>query len=542
MGLKDSRNTGDLTSGEGFTERKHLEALVRERTTQVRKLSRAVEQSPGTVVITDLQGNIEYANPSFARLTGYSLEEVKGRNPRFLRSGLHPPEFYRELWKKVLAGEEWHGEFVNRRKNGDLYWESASIAAVRDQHGQITHFVKVAEDITERKQAEEALRRRVQELATLHHIAQTLASVTDLPAALESVAQTVTDVLDATVTMIGRVEDGQVVVLAWCTPGPAASIKIGQRFPLAHEIPAVRQALDGGETLVVPYVQAKFLSADGQGHTQAHNIETVMIVPLRARDTVIGLMAVGSGQANQTFTATQISLAETIAGDIAAAIENARLLGRAQALAVDAERQRLARDLHDAVTQTIYSASLIAEALPRIWERSPVEAKRNLVKLRQLTRGALAEMRTLLFELRPAALEEAELGTLLQQLGDAMTGRTRIPVDVMVETASPELPQDVKIVLYRITQEAFNNVAKHAGATQVTVALREEPDLVILTIHDNGQGFDPSTVPGERMGLDIMRERAKNIGAQLNARSTPGRGTEIAVIWSGPRGQRETGG
>jgi PAS domain S-box-containing protein len=542
MGVKNSRSTGDLTGGEDLTEHKHLEALVRERTAQVRKLSRAVEQSPGTVVITDLRGNIEYANPSFARLTGYSLEEVKGRNPRFLKSGQHPPEFYRDLWKTVLAGEEWHGEFVNRRKNGDLYWESASIAAVRDQHGKITRFVKVAEDITERKRAEEALQRRVEELATLHHIAQTVASVTDLPAALKSVAQTVTGVLDATATMIGGLEGDQVMVLAWYADESGAPIMVGQGFPLAQEMPAVRQALERGETLVVPYVQVKLLSSIYQEHTQARNIEAVMIVPLRARDTLIGLMAVGSGQADRVFTAAQISLAETIAGDIAAAIENARLLGRAQALAVDAERQRLARDLHDAVTQTIYSASLIAEALPRIWERNPVEAKRNLVKLRQLTRGALAEMRTLLFELRPAALEEAELGTLLQQLGDAMTGRTRIPVDVTVDTAGPELPPDVKIVLYRIAQEAFNNVTKHAGATQVTVTLQGEPHRVILAIRDDGRGFDPSAVPGERMGLDIMRERAKHIDAQLNARSVPGQGTEIAVIWSNPKGQKGTSG
>jgi signal transduction histidine kinase len=211
-----------------------------------------------------------------------------------------------------------------------------------------------------------------------------------------------------------------------------------------------------------------------------------------------------------------------------------QLLQQTQEQATIEERNRLARDLHDAVTQTIYSAALIAEALPQIWERSPDEGQRNLIKLRQLVRGALAEMRALLFELRPAALETVDLELLLRQQCDALTGRTRIPINLTVE-GQAELPPEVKIALYRITQEAFNNIAKHAQADRVKVTLQQAADEVILTIEDNGRGFEVSAIPAERMGIQFMRERAGNIDASLEVRSQPAQGTHLAVAWSRER-------
>jgi PAS domain S-box-containing protein len=130
----------------------------------LRKLSRAVEQSPSTVVITDTTGDIEYVNPKFTEITGYTTEEVQGENPRLLKADVQSVELYKELWDTIQAGGEWRGEFANRRRDGELYWEFASISPIKDQRGNITHFLKVAEDITERKLAEEALRQRTLEL------------------------------------------------------------------------------------------------------------------------------------------------------------------------------------------------------------------------------------------------------------------------------------------------------------------------------------------------------------------------------------------
>jgi PAS domain S-box-containing protein len=194
------------------------------------------------------------------------------------------------------------------------------------------------------------------------------------------------------------------------------------------------------------------------------------------------------------------------------------------------ERNRLARDLHDAVSQTLFSASLIAEVLPKLWEKNPVEGRKRLAEIRELTRGALAEMRTLLLELRPSALTEAELGGLLRQLGESVTGRTRIPVLVKVEGHNV-IPNDIKVALYRIAQEALNNAAKHSGASLVTVNLMYREETVVLNIADNGKGFDPEVILPASLGVGIMRERAKNISAVLELQSKIGSGTQVTVIW-----------
>jgi len=150
-----------LTNEEGKAFR--MLGVMRDKTAQKKaekesiKLAHVVEQSPSTIVITDIEGRIEYVNPRFSQVTGYALDEVKGKNPRLLKSGDFSSRDYQVLWEKITSGQEWHGEFRNRRKDGNSYWEVASISPVRDEQGQIIHFLKVAEDITERKQTEDKL-------------------------------------------------------------------------------------------------------------------------------------------------------------------------------------------------------------------------------------------------------------------------------------------------------------------------------------------------------------------------------------------------
>lgn len=176
--IRDGNTVGSVVSFVDITIRKQaereivalnesLEERVLERTAEVAKLSHAIEYSSATVVITDTEGNIEYANPRFEQLTGYSIEEAIGKNPSILKSGKTPDEVYEELWSTIKLGYEWKGEFCNRKKNGDLYWESASISPVKDAEGVITNFIAVKDDITERKQVEEALQRSNQLLSTV---------------------------------------------------------------------------------------------------------------------------------------------------------------------------------------------------------------------------------------------------------------------------------------------------------------------------------------------------------------------------------------
>ncbi|MGD8740769.1 MAG: PAS domain S-box protein [Desulfobacterales bacterium] len=135
-----------------------LERRVEERTVELRKLSRATENSPDSVVVTDKNGTIEYVNPTFSDVTGYSAKEAIGQNPRILKSGNHPDSFYKDLWDTILSGKTWRGELLNRKKNAEKFWESTSISAIKNEEGEITHFVAVKQDITDRKQAEQAIR------------------------------------------------------------------------------------------------------------------------------------------------------------------------------------------------------------------------------------------------------------------------------------------------------------------------------------------------------------------------------------------------
>ncbi|MBN1669130.1 MAG: GAF domain-containing protein [Anaerolineales bacterium] len=260
------------------------------------------------------------------------------------------------------------------------------------------------------------------------------------------------------------------------------------------------------------------------------NFAAAMGVPLVINEEVYGGLVFYYAEP-QEFPQDQIQLAQIFAEQVALAIENARLRTQAEESAVTAERNRLARDLHDAVSQTLFSASLIAEVLPRLWQRNPEEAEKRLEELRQLTRGALAEMRTLLLELRPATLLEAEMEELLRHLANAITGRARLPVDLQVDPDC-ELPPDVKVAFYRVAQEALNNIAKHASASQVGLSLTCDADNIRLCIEDDGLGFNPKDTRPDSLGLSIMRERAIDIGAQLEIHSQIEQGTRIELTWN----------
>ncbi|WHH57889.1 GAF domain-containing protein [Petroclostridium sp. X23] len=266
-----------------------------------------------------------------------------------------------------------------------------------------------------------------------------------------------------------------------------------------------------------------------------NNYRGLLAIPLLCKEEIYGGIVLYF-QDIRVLTKEEIDLAMTFADQAALAIDNAMLRAQAEEMAVAAERSRLARDLHDAVTQTLFSASLIAEVLPKIWNKNADEGKKRLEELRQLARGALAEMRTLLLELRPATLVEAKLEELLKHLAEATTGHARIPVTLTIE-GQFDPPTDVKIAFYRIAQEALNNIAKHSEANQAIVTLKgdwdadEDCNVMKLTISDDGYGFNPNDVSGEHLGLGIMQERAEAIGAQLRIDSEIGRGTKIVIYW-----------
>ena len=252
-------------------------------------------------------------------------------------------------------------------------------------------------------------------------------------------------------------------------------------------------------------------------------------VPLVVGEDLYGALALYF-RAATSFTEQDVSLAQSFSDQAALSIENTRLRERLEQSAVAAERSRLARDLHDSVTQSLFAARLKTESLLQRWPPESSEARRSLEDIHRLTRGALAEMRALLLEMRPAALARSSLDDLLKHLIEATQARTRISVQASL-TSRPSLPPDVTVALYRIAQEALNNAVRHSGARRATLTLQQTTGTVELVVSDDGIGFEVSQVGPEQFGLTIMRERAEAVGASLRVESHSGRGTVVTVLW-----------
>ncbi len=384
------------------------------------------------------------------------------------------------------------------------------------------------EEAEQRKSIAEALR----------DILRLLNSRTEISELLNYIAEQSRELLNASSTMIRRInyEENKVIT--------EASSNLPEEFSIIQDLPFYS---GGSETILrenKPVVVSDLLESfgryldDSRELTPAQQLwakailryyKSHLIVPLMIDDHLYGTLTFYY-QDMTTFSEEDIYLGLTLASQVSLAIENERLRNQEKEMAIISERNRLARDLHDAVTQTLFSATIIAEVLPRIWQKNPSEGEKRLEEIRQLTRGALAEMRTLLLELRPSALKDATFPYLLKQLSEALSGRTRIPVEIDLIDI-PDMPEDTKISLYRIAQEAFNNIAKHANASCVSICLKRESEWFILLIQDDGIGFNTIDSPSNHLGMGIMQERALSINANLEIKSKLDQGTIVSIKW-----------
>ncbi len=257
-----------------------------------------------------------------------------------------------------------------------------------------------------------------------------------------------------------------------------------------------------------------------------------MAVPLKVRDQVLGVLRVDHGEPD-FFDPERERLLAAVGSQTALAMRHAQLLAHQRDMAVTAERNRIARDLHDAVSQTLFAANLLAGTLSRA-EGLDEAARGQVQTLERLNRSALAEMRMMLFELRPDALEGVRLPELLQHAVDALAGRGGVEISTeYAADAGPPAAQ--RIELYRIAQEALSNISRHSGASHVHVGWTVSPaGHGRLHIVDDGCGFDVALEKPGHFGLAHMKERAVSAGGTLSIKSAPGEGTELLlnISWS----------
>jgi PAS domain S-box-containing protein len=299
---------------------------------RLRILSQAIKQSQVTIGITDTSGKIEYVNPRFIEITGYSVEEALGQNPRILKSGETSPEEYARLWETICAGHDWHGIFHNKKKNGELYWEEAIISPVFDDQKQITHFVAVKEDITERVRAEETVQKQNKLLAALYENMLDVLQFQELDQLLQLIVQRAAELLDAPYSEI-RLLDGDELVTR--TAMPHQPFLIGDRVRrteahLAWQAVDTRQPARLDDYATWPQRQSIY---------EPVPIHAIIAFPILKGDQCLGVLDLSRAQAGYVFSAEQIQTGQLLARLAALAIDNDHAY--ANALIELAERRRI---------------------------------------------------------------------------------------------------------------------------------------------------------------------------------------------------------
>jgi signal transduction histidine kinase len=261
--------------------------------------------------------------------------------------------------------------------------------------------------------------------------------------------------------------------------------------------------------------------------TEFRGIHSWMGIPLISHDQLIGVLRLDHHEPKH-FTSAHADLGLAFASQAAVAIENARFHEQVQRLAAFQERQRLARELHDSVSQALYGIALGARTAQLRLESESEKLAEPLGYILSLAEAGLSEMRALIFELRPESLQNEGLVVAIAKQADAL--RARYKLEVMTALSSePDISLDWKEVLYRVTQEALQNIAKHSHAMKVDIRLHQNDSCLVLEIHDNGKGFDPGREYPGHLGLQSMQERVAQIGGDFAVVSQPGTGTTIFV-------------
>lgn len=484
------------------------------------------------LLIYALDGRQVDFNPAACRLWGYTVDEFRRLPSDALVHGASLPAF-RGLFARVQAAGEFRGRGTMVRKDGSTFVADVRVTAFL-YDGQ-PHALAIIRDVSDEVAAlhllEQRVAERTRELTTILQSSRQIGLTLDLEAVLDLILEQLQTVVPYSGASIMSLEDDRLVGRAYRGPKPKGWIN-QFRFPIDNPIdckvissrqPFIAEDLHGDNPV------GRYFQADhGERFATLYaGVRSWMRIPLIARDEVIGMLTLHHGDP-QHFSARDADLALAFADQAAVAIHNARLYAQARQLASIQERQRLARELHDSVSQALYGIALGAHTARSLLDMDPPRAAAPLDYVVQLAEAAMAEMRALIFELRPESLEQEGLVAALQKQADALAARHQLAVAVDL-CAEPDLALECKEALLRVAQEALHNVVKHAHATRVELRLYTAAGALQLLIRDNGRGFDPSgDFPGH-LGLRSMRERIEDLRGDVAVASTPGAGTCVSV-------------
>ncbi len=383
-----------------------------------------------------------------------------------------------------------------------------------------------------REQLEQRVAKRTRELSLLLDISRNVTSTLELKPLLELILDQLRTVVPYTGTAVLTIEGDDLIIAGQRGPLSEEAARL-IRYPVEKMAP-VWARLSRGGAIIIPDVRGDSMEADVFRAVVGADLDdrltfigSCLWAPLVVKDQLIGCMSI-TNQETGAYTADHAVMAGAIARQAAVAIENARLFEQARGIAALEERQRLARELHDSVSQALFGIGLGAETAKTMLERDPAKAAGPIDYVLQLARGGMAEMRALIFELRPESLEQEGLVAALEKQATATGVRHGIEVELAL-AAEPDIPIEMKEALYRIAQEAMHNTAKHAEASKVTLCLAIEPDALTMAVIDDGSGFDTSASFPGHLGLVSMQERITRFGGRVEIKSAPGAGTTVQI-------------
>ncbi|NOH12309.1 MAG: PAS domain-containing protein [Chloroflexi bacterium] len=520
---------------------RHEQTEVALEATQ-RRLSTLMANLPGMAYRSrnDRDWTMTFVSEGCAALTGYQPEDLIDNKTIAWAQLIHPSE-RDEIWTQVQhalqAGDPFRLTYriTTAVRQEKWVWEQGQ--GVYSEEGVLQAVEGFITDVTDRVMTQQLLEQRVaertDELTTLREVSSSIISTLDLEPLLLLILDQLKKVVDYSGAAIQILEHDVMVMRASRRPDTlAARVKVNYE---PARIATIQKMIETQQPVYIDDLRQEGALAEAYESASGASLDKTfpyirswMGVPLIIHGRVLGMLSLAHIRVGY-YEKKDAQLAQAFTNQAAIAIHNAELHQQVQTMAVAAERSRIARELHDSVTQAIYSVTLYADATRLALKDGELDiVSENLNELRAMAREAMLDMRLLIFELRPPVLEEEGLVTALQTRLDAVEARSGVQADLQVH-GERRLPLPLETELYRIAQEALTNVVKHARARQVNVSLRVDTAQIRLEIQDDGVGFDTAVGYSGGMGLRGIQERVEKIGGHLLVQSTPGQGTILRI-------------